>query len=90
MKELQLEEIINILNNEPFYLNEEQIETVLLHIQGREDLDTQARTKMSTFIKKLKDFIEDFELLEEKEEEIMEGKVKEKVTKNFNKLVSGF
>ena len=35
MKELKVEDLANILNNEPFFLTEDQIELVLQHVLGK-------------------------------------------------------
>lgn len=60
MKEFNVEQIATMLNDEPFYLNEEQLELLIAHIFGQENLEIEDKVKAKDFLKRIKDYIGDF------------------------------
>ena len=54
-----------MLNNEPFFLVDNFLESVLTYCFGKANIEIDDTLKSKTFLKKMKNFIDDFELLPE-------------------------
>lgn len=54
-----------MLNDEPFFLSEEQIEQVLSYIFRKDDLHLDDKVKAKEFLNQIKMFIGDFEPIEQ-------------------------
>lgn len=54
-----------MLNNEPFFLVDDFLETVLTYCFGKSDIELEDTLKGKSFLKKMKHFINDFDLMPE-------------------------
>ena len=59
------EDVIGLISNEPFFLLEDQQETILVHCFAKKKIEASDEISVSTFLKKMKPYIGEVQLVDE-------------------------